>query len=128
MMYKVGLFTNIQKIVDFLGKDLCTILPQFHALTGSYFFKVGELKLLKKLLRNQDNLSLICNLELNKLLSINDVEECIQFIQAVVYSGLVGEDYVKTRIQLYKNQKKKSLIFLFLSDGLFTFFGGVELF
>ena len=54
---------NIRKIVEYLGTDVATKLPQIHAVTGfettSLLHSVGEIKGLKKCLNGKEKLSLL---------------------------------------------------------------------
>ena len=57
MMYENGLFANIHKMIEFIGTDICKVLPQYHALTGcdttSHFFNAGKIKSFKKMLKKE---------------------------------------------------------------------------
>ena len=53
-------FINIQKIVEYLGTDVATKLPQIHTATGhnttSFLHVVGKIKALKKCLNGKEKL------------------------------------------------------------------------
>ena len=53
-------FINIRKIVECLGNDVATKLPQIHAATGldttSFLHVAGKMKVLKKCLNGKEKL------------------------------------------------------------------------
>ena len=112
MNYEFGKFADIRKITKALGNDLSHCLPKLHTLTGcdttSYFYRVGKISVLKKVMKNPELLSMISNLGCKDTMSIDDIAECRKFIQTVMYNGKSTEDYLQTRIRLYKNQLKKT--------------------
>ena len=87
-------------------------LPQFHAITGcdttSFFFGVGKVKVLKKLMK--DNSKLVLLDSIGKTPSVTEAAnaEVLKFIQTVLYSGKDEETLVQTRIRLYQAMKMKS--------------------
>ena len=105
-------FIDVCKIYDNLGSDACDILPQLHAITGcdttAYKFNVGKIRVLKKVNKVPSCLHLIKDLGDNTHLPQNVIEDAKTFVQSVVYNGKKDENYVSTRIPLYKNLKKKS--------------------
>ena len=116
MKYDNDKYVDIGKVFVYLGINMTENLLKFHSLTGcdstSYFYRVGKIKLWKKLLKNPEKIHLIDSLGLTKDLSINDVENCQKFIQTVMYNGKEQEGYIETRVRLYKNQSTKTSISL----------------
>ena len=110
--YENEKYITISKIYSFFGRDNCLILPSFHALTGcdttSYFFRTGKIRVFKKLLSDKEKYKLIQPLGQKKILDEISVESVKEFVRTVVYSGIHGENYVDTRVRLYKNLKSKS--------------------
>ena len=45
---------------------------------------------------------------INKFLSNTDIDNCMTFIQTVLYGGNINEAYIETRINIYDNQRTKS--------------------
>ena len=45
---------------------------------------------------------------INKFLSNTDIDNCMTFIQTVLYGGNINEVYIETRINIYDNQRTKS--------------------
>ena len=60
------------------------------------------------MLKNRACTSLITNLCRDVVLSLDNLENCMKFIQTIVYNGKDKETYVETRIRLYRQQKKKT--------------------
>ena len=87
-------------------------LLKFHSLAGCdstwSFYRVGKIKVWKKLLKTPEKIQLTDSLGLTKDLSINHVENCQNFIQTVMYNGKEQEGYIETRVRLYKNQSTKT--------------------
>ena len=54
---------NIRKIVEYLGVDVATNLPQIHAATGfdttSFLHVIGKIKFLKKCLNGKEKVRLL---------------------------------------------------------------------
>ena len=101
-------------IHDSVGRDVCSILQQLHAITGSdtaaYKFNIGKVRVLKKVIKDPSGTLLISKLGTTVLLSDDDIEKAMQFIQTVMYGGKIHESYVSTRVRLYKNLKTKSSV------------------
>ena len=61
--YDAEKYTNIRKICDYLGKDVCQSILAFYAIadsdTTSCFFRAGKMMAFKKILSNQTKLKLI---------------------------------------------------------------------
>ena len=59
-------------------------------------------------------MSMIENLGCLKELPERDIADCTNFMQTVMYAGRQNEEYVATatRIRLYKQQKKKTILSL----------------
>ena len=51
-------------------------------------------------------MSMIENLGCLKELPERDIADCTNFVQMVMYTGRQNEEYVATRMRLYKQQKK----------------------
>ena len=86
-------------------------LPKIHALTGcdttSYFYRVGKIKVFKKLFGQQ----YLCFL-LPELLNCSEItknvnEDTKAFITAACYNESKKESYVNTRDKLYKVFKQQ---------------------
>ncbi|XP_065053639.1 uncharacterized protein LOC135682604 [Rhopilema esculentum] len=105
-------YADIGVICQFLGNDLCQALPAIHAISGcdttSYFYKTGKVKIIKKLLSSPSNCQILESFGQDQSLESEKIDNVKEFIRTVVYSGKVGESYVETRIQLYKEMKSKS--------------------
>lgn len=105
-------FVNVRMLCNHFGHEICTLLPQFHAITGcdttAYRFSTGKLKVFKKFFKNPQSWELLKPLGKNKILTQNDYELLISFIQTILYNGKSTESYVDTRVRLYQNLKKKS--------------------
>ena len=63
---------------------------------------------MKEVLRKSSCLGLIECLGKNKSLSNTDIENCMTFIQTVLYGGNINEAFVETRTNIYDNQRTKS--------------------
>ena len=81
-------------------------MPQLYSITGcdttSYFYKVGNVSELRRLLKDPSQISLITDLWKDKEMHVDTINKCITFIQTVMYGGHDDEKYVETRIRLYK--------------------------
>ena len=112
LKYDYDKFADIGKIVDYLGKTVSLAILNIHALTGcdttSYFYRVGKIKVLKKVLQNEKFCLFLSNLGIEKVLSERTIENIEEFIKTVLYSGMGNETYIETRIRLYKSLKQKS--------------------
>eukprot|EP00794_Sanderia_malayensis_P011674 gene11674-biopygen9344 len=75
--YDTETFACISKTFSHWGAEVCCYLPQLHAITGcdttSYFYGVGKVRTLKKVLKNPQSLLLIQNLGKEKVLSEEDI-------------------------------------------------------
>ncbi len=105
-------YADINAIATFFGKDLSLALPAIHALSGcdtaSYFFRVGKLKILKRVFKAQESCSLIKNLGLNGNITEDELDNAKEFIRTIFYGGNSNQTYVETRIRLYNDMKVKS--------------------
>ena len=112
MMYEKGIFADISLICQYFGNILCGNILSFHAITGcdttSYMFRVGKIKVFKKLEKNPDLCMMLRALENDEPLEETDIDELKQFVQTVIYSGKLSESYIDTRIRLYDQQQKKN--------------------
>ena len=94
------------KSQSILGQTVSSNISRFHAITGcdttSYFFRMGKIAHLKKILKQSDSISLIS--ELGKQTTVDDmtIERCTRFIQIVLYAGKNDDANADTRIRLYK--------------------------
>ena len=73
-------------------------------------FNIGKVRLLKKVIKDPSSTLLISKLGTTVLLSDDDIEKAMQFIQTVMYGGKIHESYVSTRVRLYKNLKTNSSV------------------
>jgi len=116
LIYDNEKFVNIGNVFTYLGIHMTENILKFHSLTGCdttlYFFRVGKIKVWKKLLKSPAKINLINSLGLTKDLSINDEQNCQKFIQTVMYNGTEEEEYIATRVRLYKKQSTKTSIAL----------------
>lgn len=59
-------YINIDTVHQSFGYEMCSILPQFHAITSfdttSYRLRRGKLQTSQKLMENQNNLQLLSDL------------------------------------------------------------------
>ena len=112
LKYEHEAYADISQIWLFLGKEICTSLISFHAITGcdatSYMFRVGKLKCFKKVMNQRENCRLLENLELEEPLTEHDIVDLKKFVQTVMYSGQTSETYVNTRIRLYQQQTQNT--------------------
>ena len=79
MKYDHDKYAKIDAICKFLGGDLCSSLPAIHALSGcdttSFFYRVGKVKLLKKILNHSHRCELITAISLEQTLSESDIKK-----------------------------------------------------
>ena len=112
MNYEFSKYANIRKITQALGRQLSQSLPKLHTITGCdttpYFYRVGKISVLKKVMKNPELLSMIDKLGSDNRMNKEDIVECQRFIQIVMHNGMSTEDYLQTRIRLYKKQSKKT--------------------
>lgn len=112
LKYDYDKFADIGKIVGYLGKTVSLAILNIHALTcydtTSYFYKVGKIKVLKKVLQNEMFCLLLSNLRIEKVLSDRTIENIKEFIKTVLYSGMGNGTYIEMRIRLHKSLKQKS--------------------
>jgi len=105
-------YVDIGKACSYLGEEVSLRLPQFHAITGcnttSFFFGVGKVKVLKKLIKDSSKYALLDSIGKTSSLTENAHAETLKFIQTVLYSGKEEETLVQTRILLYQAMKTKS--------------------
>ena len=80
-------FINMILIHDSVGRDVFSILSQLHAITGSdtaaYKFNIGKVRVLQKVIKDPSSTLLISKLGTTVLLSDDDIEKAMQFIQTV---------------------------------------------
>ena len=104
--YDAEKYADVGAICDFLEEVVCLALPAFHEITGcdttSYFYRAGKLRVFKKVNADKTKLNLLDALGKEKELTFEDLRNIKMFIRSVIYFGKDGEDYVDTRIRLYK--------------------------
>ena len=66
------------------------------------------MKTFEKILSNQTKLKLIKELGKKGKLTDNHMQSAKEFIRSVVYGGEPSENYVDTRVRIYKNLKRKT--------------------
>ena len=112
MKYDHNKYADISEICKFLGPKICCTLPAVHAITGcdttSYLYKVGKVKVLKKLLQAERKTDLLTDLGKDDAVSEMILENAKEFVRTVLYSGKQRESYIETRIRLYQEMKMKS--------------------
>ena len=112
LKYDTNSYANIGTVCKYLGNTVSRNILQYHAITGcdttSFFYRIGKISPFKEVLKKSSCLGLIECLGKNKSLSNTDIENCMTFIQTVLYRGNINEDYVETRITIYDNQRIKS--------------------
>lgn len=111
MKYETEKYADIEWVVEYLGNDVSKHLLQLHDITGcdttSYFYRVGKISMLKKVLNDPSYMSFIENLGRLKELPERDIVECTKFVQTLMYAGRQNEEYVATRIR----SRKKGISF-----------------
>ena len=109
-------FVDVGEICSYLGREICLCLPALHAISGcdttSYFYNVGKVKLIKKVLKSPERLALLDSLGKERELGDRDMEEVQEFVRVVMYPGKENESYVATLVRLYHNMKVKSSLSL----------------
>ena len=66
------------------------------------------MKTFEKILSNQTKLKLIKELGNKGKLPDNHMQSAKEFIRSAVYAGEPSENYVDTRVRIYKNLKRKT--------------------
>ena len=116
LKYDTNSYANVGTACKYLGNTVSGDILQYHAITGcdttSFFYRIGKISPFKEVLKNSSYLGSIECLGKNKFLSNTDIENCMTFIQNVLYGGNINEAYVETRINTYDNQRTKSSIAL----------------
>ena len=112
LKYDHNKYADINTICTFLGPKICLALPAVHAMTGcdttSYLFKVGKVKVMKKLLNTPCNADLLMDLGKDQSITEEMVQSAKEFLRAILYTGKQKETYIQTRIRLYKEMEVKS--------------------
>ena len=94
-----------------MGPVIFKYLPQLHAITGCnttcYFYRVGKINPLKRVLKSSNCLQLLAGLGKESFDDESQLD-AMKFIQTILYCGTDEEDYVSTQVRLYKKQKQKS--------------------
>ena len=85
------MYADIGAICSFLGTKLSLTLPSLHAITGcdttSYLYKVGKVKILKKMIRNPVYCDLLESLGKSESLTVENMQEIEEFTRTVIYIG-----------------------------------------
>lgn len=76
--------------------------------TTSYLFKVGKVKVMKKLLNTASKAYLLMDLGKDQSITEEIVQSAKEFLRTMLYTGKQKETYIQTRIRLYKEMKVKS--------------------
>ena len=84
-----------------------------HALTGcdttSFFYRVGKVRILKKLFKNPEQCTLLSGLDHDEALDVGTIENAKEFIRTVVYNGKATETYIEKKGTNVQNLKSKDL-------------------
>ena len=111
--YEHQRYANIKTIISYLGGNVACCLMQFHSITGcdiiSYFYSVGKITVMRKILKGPGSVNLIEGLGKKKVLSFSDLIKCQDFLQRIMYAGTQNEEYAGTRIRLDKETRKDVL-------------------
>ncbi len=112
MKYDHNKYADIGKICKFLGRKICLNMPAMHAVTGcdttSYLYKVGQVRVMKKLLEADRKCELLADLGKDESFSEITLKNAKEFIRTLMYTGKQKETYVETRIRRYQEMKVKS--------------------
>ena len=112
LKYDTNSYANIGTVCKYLGNTVSRNILQYHAITGcdttSFFYRIEKISPFKEVLKKSSYLDLIECLGINKFLSNTDIDNCMTFIQTVLYGGNINEAYIETRINIYDNQRTKS--------------------
>ena len=104
-------YANIGTVCKYLGSTVSRNILEYHAITGwdttSFFYIIGKTSPFKEVLKKSSWLGLIECLGKSKSLSNTDIENCMTFIQTVLYGRNINEACVETRINIYDNQRTK---------------------
>ena len=105
-------FIKISTIVNYLGLSISLVLPQYHVITGcdttSYFYGIGKIKPLKKLMQAESKVSYITRLGERSDISASLIRDTVNFIKEICYNGSEIESPVDVRVKIYKSMKTKS--------------------
>ena len=96
---------HIQYVSALLGPDVCSVLPQFHALTGcditSFKYLKGKVASLKRLISNKLELcTMIKNFGSNSSPCQDVLKNAVEFVKVFIYNGNFNESYLSFRIKL----------------------------
>ena len=105
-------YAIIGTVCKYLGNTVSRNILQYRAITGcdttSFFYRIQKISPFKEVLKKSSYLGLIECLGINKFLSNTDIDNCMTFIQTVLYGGNIIEAYIETRINIHDNQRTKS--------------------
>uniref|UniRef100_UPI00358E375C uncharacterized protein n=1 Tax=Myxine glutinosa TaxID=7769 RepID=UPI00358E375C len=103
-------YVSVKKLTTHFGDEVCQTLPAYHSITGcdttSFPFRIGKIKPLKKMLK-QEKSHLLSQLGRSNQ-SFQDATSAKCFFRTCMYSGSEQESFVETRIRTYNTQKVKS--------------------
>ena len=89
LKYDTNSYANIGTECKYLGNTVSRNILQYHVITGcdttSFFYRIGKISPFKEVLKKSSCLGLIECLGKNKSLSNTDIENCMTFIQTVLY-------------------------------------------
>ena len=112
MNYNTDKYARIKDIVNYLGDEISSYLLTIHAITGcdttSAFFNNGKVKALQKIQQKLSFLSLVRNIDVERILDGHTIGCAMDLVRKVVYTGKTKENYIQTRIRLYKSSTPKS--------------------
>ena len=104
------LISRITMILNYFGRDICKVLPQFHAMTGCdttcYRLRAGKVRIFQKFIKNKNNIKLLEDLGQRNELNEETVQTALCFIQTIIYNGDLQETFIQTRIRLYQLLEK----------------------
>ena len=91
LKYDHNRYVDINTICTFLGPEICLALPGVHAMTGCdttpYLFKVGKVKVMKKLLKTPSTADLLMDLGKDQSITEEMVQSAKGFLRAMLYTG-----------------------------------------
>ena len=131
MKFKFSSYANIRSICDKLGNSVCRFLPHFHSITGrdttSYFYNVGKRNPFNKVLSHPEHLELLISFGLEQKLPEQGVDDCMGFIQVLLYACNRNETYVEARVRLFRKQRKKTSMLLSPDEKSTLLYGKMDL-
>ena len=105
-------FIKNSTIVNYLGLSTSLVLPQYHVITGcdttSYFYGIGKIKPLKKLMQAESKVSYTTRLVESSDIPASLIRDTVNFIKEICYNGSEIESLVDVRVKIYRSMKTKS--------------------